>query len=85
MIILHLEDDPLCASMFAAQVLFYAPGATLLQAKTLAVARAHIANAMPSFAVLDVQVPDGRGFDLLPLLNCLVVFVSRLSNVLLSR
>ncbi len=39
-------------------------GATVLEASTLAEARAHLADRPVDLAVLDVRVPDGNGLDL---------------------
>src|SRR5882724_8735366 len=61
--ILLVEDEPLLRKQLAAQL--ERLGADVTGAGTLAVARQLISESSFDFALLDVNLPDGRGPDLL--------------------
>ena len=53
-------------------------------AKTLSEARSHLRDSLPRFVVLDRQLPDGDGLDLLPFIDreaSLVLILSAMSSV----
>ncbi len=63
---LHVEDDADCAAMTA---LVLAPVGEVVRAATLAEAHAALATNAFDLAILDLNLPDGDGLDLLPVLR----------------
>ncbi len=65
-VLLHIEDD---ADVREIVALALADRGRILQAGTLASARAALAACVPAAVILDLDLPDGSGLDLLPLLS----------------
>jgi len=64
--LLYLEDNPQDADLARRVLQRQAPRVTLLQAASLAEARAHLqADPPPDVVLADMHLPDGSGFELL--------------------
>ncbi len=63
--ILHLDDDPDVLDVVATGL---QPEARILKATSLAAARTLLQTISPDVAILDLQLEDGSGLDLLPML-----------------
>jgi DNA-binding response OmpR family regulator len=78
--ILHVEDLEVVRCMFEAQSKgkIYTNDYSIVGCETLALARVEIAKRMPTAIVLDMQLPDGSGAELIDVLDpsCLVIFVT---------
>lgn len=64
-VVLHLEDDKDMREIVASSL---GTGALVLHAYDLASARAILETQSPDVAIIDVQLPDGNGLDLIPML-----------------
>ena len=64
-VLLHVEDD---ADVREVVALALADRGRILQAGTLAAARVALAACRPASVILDLDLPDGSGLDLMPLL-----------------
>lgn len=64
-LILLIEDNPGHRALFVRYLRKSLPTARIVEAGTLAQAREAVAVACPDLALVDVQLPDGRGTDLL--------------------
>jgi DNA-binding response OmpR family regulator len=73
-IVLHVEDLAICREMLAAQSI--GRSVFFVSCGTIAQTMSALQDHDPDFAIVDVQLPDGSGIDLLPLLRCPVVFVT---------
>jgi PAS domain S-box-containing protein len=65
-VLLHVEND---ADVREVVALAIADRGRILQAGTLASARAALAACAPAAVILDLDLPDGSGLDLMPLLT----------------
>jgi DNA-binding response OmpR family regulator len=74
-IVLHVEDLAICREMLAAQSIGRRR-VELVRCADVASARIAVIDWPFDFAIVDMQLPDGLGIDLLPLLRCPVVFVT---------
>ena len=61
--VLLVDDDPFIPGMLA--VVFRRAGHRLVDVSTMAAARAAIRAAPPDLIILDLYLPDGKGYDLL--------------------
>ncbi|USI71696.1 response regulator [Sphingomonas morindae] len=61
--LLHVDDDP---DMLEVTALGLADRGRMLRATSLAAARALLASRTPDIVILDINLPDGSGLDLLP-------------------
>lgn len=63
--LLHVDDDP---DMLEVTAIGLAERGRMLSATSLAEARAILAEVTPDIVILDINLPDGSGFELMPAL-----------------